>query len=533
MESRLRAQVVVVGGGPVGMLLAAELGGRGVRTVVLEARDSVCDRPKARVLHARALQGLARRGYFTELVPRGMSGAAEAEVPFRFGGVPGLTITASASEPGPVLKRPQADLERLFEQRARAAGVRVLREHRVTQVVQDLDGVRVLAEGPLGPVECTALYLVGADGGRGVVRELAGFAARTFEATTSGLSGLVRLDDADVPGLGWHHTPRGWIVAHDIPGAGTHIRTLDCSGAHTGRDVPPTEGELRREVARIAGREVGFGEVRWLSRFSDFSRLAECFGRGRIFLAGDAAHLHFPVGAQGLSLGVQDALNLGWKLALAVRGRAGAGLLDTYDQERRPAASRVIEVTLAQLALMRARPEAEALRSVFAGVVACGGGGSRYLSDLISGQDAVLPPEAGTAGRVLGSDGAWEGRFLPNVALRTAQGPSDVVALLRGGGWLLLLFSERGGEYGRRAGAWGDLVRRVRAEPVGEVACDALLLRPDGYVAWAGGDGGSRSGQGGGGERLEEVLVRYLGCGSTGVPAGRVAGSDAVARVVG
>ncbi|MFG2324829.1 FAD-dependent monooxygenase [Streptomyces sp. NPDC048568] len=528
MESRLRAQVVIVGGGPVGMLLAAELGGRGVRTVVLEARGSVCDRPKARVLHARALQGLARRGYFTELVPRGMSSAAEAEVPFRFGGVPGLTITASASEPGPVLKRPQADLERLFERRARAAGVRVLREHRVTQVFQDLDRVRVLAEGPLGPVECTALYLVGADGGRGVVREMAGFAARTYEATTSGLSGLVRLDDADVPGLGWHRTPHGWIVAHDIPGAGTHIRTLDCSGAHAGRDVPPSEGELRREVARIAGREVGFGEVRWLSRFSDFSRLAECFGRGRIFLAGDAAHLHFPVGAQGLSLGVQDALNLGWKLALAVRGRAGAGLLDTYDQERRPAALRVIEVTLAQLALMRARPEAEALRSVFAGVVAAGGEGSRYLSDLISGQDAVLPPVAEC---VPGSGGVWEGRFLPNVVLRTAQGPSDVVALLRGGGWLLLLFGERGGTYGRRAGAWGDVVRRVRVAPVGEVACDAVLLRPDGYVAWAGGGAGSESGQGRGGERLEEVLVRYFGCGSSAAPAGRVANSDARAGV--
>ncbi|MFB7657887.1 MULTISPECIES: FAD-dependent monooxygenase [unclassified Streptomyces] len=514
MESRLRAQVVIVGGGPVGMLMAAELGGRGVRTVVLEARASVCDRPKARVLHARALQGLARRGYLTELVPRGISGTAEVGVPFRFGGVAGLTITASASEPGPVLKRPQADLERLFEQRARAVGVRVLREHRVTQVFQDLNGVRVLAEGPLGSVECTALYLVGADGGRGVVRELAGFAARTYEATASGLSGLVRLEDADDPGLGWHHTPRGWIVAHDIPGEGTHIRTLDCSDAHAGRGVPPTGAELRREVARIAGREVGFGEVRWLSRFSDFSRLAECFGRGRVFLAGDAAHLHFPVGAQGLSLGVQDALNLGWKLALAVRGCAGVGLLDTYDQERRPAAERVIEVTLAQLALMRARPEAEALRSVFAGVVAAGGGGSRYLSDLISGQDVVLPP-------VAGGGGVPERRFLPNVALRTAQGPSDVVALLRGGGWLLLLFGERGAAYGRRAGAWADVVRLVRAEPVDEVACDAVLVRPDGYVAWAVG-AASRSGPRGAcsaegeGARLEGVLVRYLGRGPGG-----------------
>ncbi|MFD4260836.1 FAD-dependent monooxygenase [Streptomyces sp. NPDC058534] len=518
--SSLRAEVVVVGGGPVGLLVAAELGGRGVRTVVLEVRGSVCDRPKARVLHARALQGLARRGYFAELVPRGVSGAAEVEVPFRFGGVPGLVIRASASEPGPVLRRPQADLERVFERRARGVGVRVLRGHRVTQVFEDGGGVRVLAEGPFGSLECTALYLVGADGGRGVVRELGGVVSRSWGATVSGLSGVVRWEGERGLGEGWHRTERGWIVVHDVPGVGAHVRTLDCSGAYVGRGVAPTGGELRGEVARIAGREVGFGGVRWLSRFSDFARLAECFGRGRVFLAGDAAHLHFPVGAQGLSLGVQDALNLGWKLALAVRGRAGAGLLDTYDQERRPAALRVIECTLAQLALMRARPEAEALRAVFAGLVA-GGGESRYLSDLVSGQDVVLPPG-------VGGGAGWEGRFLPNVAVVTAGGPTDVVALLRAGGWLLLLFGERSGGYARRAGAWAGVVRVVRANPVGEVACDAVLVRPDGYVAWAGGAGQGGGGAGGGGDgaRLEEVLVRYFGCGPW-EPAERAAGTGA------
>ncbi|MET9995244.1 FAD-dependent monooxygenase [Streptomyces mutabilis] len=501
MESRLHAQVVIVGGGPVGMLTAAELGERGVRTVLLEAQDSVCERPKARVLHARALQGLARRGYFTELVPRGVSSAAETEVSFRFGGVPGLTIKAPASEPGPVLKRPQADLERLFEQRARAAGVRVLRGHRVTQVFQDQDSVRVRAQGPLGPVECTAGYLVGADGGRSTVRELGGVPARTYPATTSGLSGLVRLEDAGALRPGWHRTPRGWIVAHDIPGAGTHIRTLDCSGAHAGRHLPPTAQELRGELARIAGREIAFGQARWLSRFSDFARLAHSYRWGRILLAGDAAHMHFPVGAQGLSTGVQDALNLGWKLALVVRDLAGEDLLDTYDQERRPAAQRVIDNSLAQLALMRSQPEADALRALFAGLVAADRE-SQYLSDLISGQDTVLP---GCAGQSAGP----EGRFLPNVALSTGAVRTDVVGLLRTGSPLLLLFGEEGSRYARQAGEWADVLRPVHAEPVDEIPCPALLVRPDGYVAWASAPAGRSTASDG--ARLDDVLALYFG----------------------
>ncbi|MER7779661.1 FAD-dependent monooxygenase [Streptomyces sp. NPDC096191] len=494
---------MIVGGGPVGMLMAAELGDRGVRTVLLEAEASVCERPKARVLHARALQGLARRGYFTELVPKEVVGSVETEVSFRFGGVPGLTITAPASEPGPVLKRPQADLERLFEQRARSAGVRVLREYRVTQVFQDRDGVRVSAQGPLGHVECIAGYLVGADGGRSTVRELGGVPSHTYPATTSGLSGLVRLENADVLRPGWHDTPRGWIVAHDVPGGDTHIRTLDCSGAHAGRRLPPTGQELREELSRIAGREIAFRQPRWLSRFSDFAQLARSYRWGRILLAGDAAHMHFPVGAQGLSTGVQDALNLGWKLALVARGLAGENLLDTYDQERRPAAQRVIDNTLAQLALMRSRPEADALRALFAGLVAADRE-SRYLSDLISGQDTVLP--VGTR-----QCPGPEGRFLQNVALSTQAGRTDVIALLRPGRPLLLLFGKEGRAYLAQAGEWTDLVRPVLAEPVGEVPCHALLLRPDGYVAWASAPGPAGRSTTMDGARLDDLLALYCG----------------------
>ncbi|MEU8654926.1 FAD-dependent monooxygenase [Streptomyces sp. NPDC048737] len=494
MNSRLRAQVVIVGGGPVGMLLAAELGDYGVSTVLLEAEASVSERPKASVLHARALQGLARRGYFGELVPRAATAAGETEAPFRFAGIPGLSITAPASEPGPVLKRPQAELEHLFEQRARTTGVRVMREHRVTGVSQDQDGVRVLAEGPSGRVECAARYLVGADGGRSTVRELAGVPSQTYPATTSGLAGLVTLQDADDLPPGWHRTPRGWIVARAMPGGDTHVKTLDCSGPHPERHLPPTARELRDELARIAGKEIAFRRPRWLSRFSDFARLARSYRWGRVFLAGDAAHMQFPVGAQGLSTGVQDALNLGWKLAFVVRGLAREDLLDTYDTERRPAARGVIDNTRAQLALMRSGPETDALHTLFAGLVAADRG-SRHLSDLISGQDVVLP-------RRTGRPSSWEGRFLQNMSLETREGRTDVVGLLRAGRPLLLVFGEQGGRHLERARDWAQVVSTVRTEPVPQVVCDALLVRPDGYVAWAAAPGAGP---------LEDALEMYFG----------------------
>ncbi|MFG2577472.1 FAD-dependent monooxygenase [Streptomyces sp. NPDC048481] len=494
MNSRVRAQVVIVGGGPVGMLLAAELGDYGVGTVLLEARASVSERPKASVLHARALQGLARRGYFGELVPRAATATGVTEAPFRFAGIPGLSLTVPASEPGPLLKRPQAELERLFEQRARAAGVRVLREHRVTEVGQDQDGVRVLAEGPSGPVECTARYLVGADGGRSTVRELAGLLSQTYPATTSGLAGLVTLEDEDDLPSGWHRTPRGWIVARDIPGAGTHVKTLDCSRAHPERHLPPTARELGEELARIAGKEIAFSRPRWLSRFSDFAQLARSYRHGRVFLAGDAAHMHFPVGALGLSTGVQDALNLGWKLAFVVRGLAGDDLLDTYDTERRPAARSVIDNTRAQLALMRSGPEIDALQALFAGLVAADGG-SRHLSDLVSGQGMVLPARTRHAS-------PWEGRFLQNMSLHTREGRADVIGLLRAGRPLLLLFGETGGRYAGQARDWAQAVSTVHVEPTDRIPYDALLVRPDGYVAWASAPGG---------DRLEDALELYFG----------------------
>ncbi|MFF5337786.1 FAD-dependent monooxygenase [Streptomyces sp. NPDC013181] len=497
----IRAQVLVAGGGPVGLLVAAELAAAGVDTVLLEPRTSVSGQPKATTLHARAVQSLARRGHLPGPAP-----ASYPPVPtsgaFHFAGLPGLTITAPPHEPEPILKCAQADLERHLEVRARAAGARVLRGYRVTGLAQDEGGVRVTAEGPRGSVLCHAGYAVGADGARSLVRALAGIESDTVPATVSALMGTVTLDDPGALPKGWHRTPRGWIVAKHTGEGRVQLRTLNCDGPHPDRHRPVSLEELRDEVSRIAGRAIAMHSPRWLSRFSDFARLARTFGQGRVFLVGDAAHVHFPIGGQGLSTGVLDALNLSWRLAHAVRGTAGETLLTGYDAERRPLARRVIDGTLAQLAVMRPGPEADALRTVFTGLLAAEDENGR-LGALISAQDTVLPDPTGVGGPAAGS-------YLANTGLSTADGDTDVIRLLHDGRPLLLLFGEKSDRHQEAARPWAGILRTVEARPVPALPYEAALVRPDGYLAWVPGDGG-----------LDQVLAAYFGPGGGGdAPAG-------------
>lgn len=506
-EAQEPGRVVVVGGGPVGMLLAAELAGQGVLTVVLESETATSQRPRATTLHARTVQCLARRGYHfgTGGDPGSLAGLAApapggpakdprtVEAPFHFGGIPGLRLTAPAGEPAPLVKRSQAEVEQLFEARARARGACVLRGHRAVRIDELPGGVRVLAEGPDGPRAFTGEFVVGADGARGVVREQARIGADTSEATVSALMGLVRLEEPGALPTGWHRTERGWVVAKNDPGGETHVRVV--TGLDRGRGrrhLPLTLEELRAETSWVAGRWVAMSSGRWLSRFSDYTRLARAYRSGRIFLAGDAAHVHFPVGGQGLSTGLLDALNLSWKLALAVRGAAGDGLLDSYDRERRPAAQRVVDNTRAQVALMRPDPELDALRALFGDLLARGRDNDR-LSGLISAQDTVLPARGERPSR-------GEGTFLSNVPLRTDEGPTDVVELLARYGFVLLLVGDEGRAAGEQARGWEHVVRVVRVLAGSELPSTALLVRPDGYIAWASG-----------GESLASALAGYFG----------------------
>ncbi|MEV3994022.1 FAD-dependent monooxygenase [Streptomyces sp. NPDC049837] len=488
MGSLTRAQVLVAGGGPVGMLVAAELAGQGVDVLLLESEKDTSERPRATTLHARTVQCLARRGYLP--APEPGEGGVAVTMPFHFAGIPGLSITAPAGEPNPIWKVPQADLERLFEAEARARGARILRGHRVTDVAQDAAGVRVTATGPEGCATYGGTYLVGADGARSTVRRLAGIASETWPATVSAMMGLVRFRDRDTVPPGWHRTPRGWLVVKEEPDGSAHVRTVGCPPAPADRHLPLTLEELSGEVSRIVGRDIAMADARWLSRFSDFTRLARTYREGAVFLAGDAAHVHFPVGGQGLSTGLLDALNLSWKLALAVRGGAGDTLLDTYDTERRVAARRVIDNTRAQVALMRPDLGLDPLRTLLGGMLTSDRGND-YLSGMISAQDTVLPA---------GSASLLEGTFLQNAVLYTPEGRSDVIGLLREGKPLLLLFGEEGNRYLDAARDWAAIVRVVHCVPTGAVPCAALLVRPDGYIAWASDGGG-----------LADTLRAYFG----------------------
>jgi len=495
MGGRMRADVVVVGGGPVGLLVAAELAGFGVRTVVFEAEPAVSDRPRATTVHARAVQCLVRRGRLPWLAPLHQKWGREVTRSFRFAGISGLTISAPGTEPEPLLKCPQRDLEREFEAQALAAGARILRGYRVEKLRMEADGVQVTARArdAREDVACTASYVVGADGARGVVRELAGIGSATWPATVSSMMGLVALPDRDRLGPGWHRTPRGWIVATPVSGEDVSLRTLnpDPANARTARASAPTPEELRREVAWIAGHEVALRRPRWLSRFDDFARLARGYRRGRVLLVGDAAHIHFPIGGQGLSTGLLDAIDLSWKLAFTIRGSAAADLLDSYDAERRPAALRVIGNTRGQLLLMRPDPDLAPVRGMLAERLAAEQFSAR-LGAAISAQDTVVP--ARTA-----HPSPWEGRFLPNRRLETRRGPIDVISLLRPGRPLLVLSGPGADAYRRQAAPWARLLRVVHAAALDPLP-EALLLRPDGYIGWAAG-----------GSALADALTAYFG----------------------
>lgn len=469
----VRTDVAIVGGGPVGLLLAAELAGYGVRTVVLEERAEVADRPRATTLHARTAQVLARRGHLP--APALPLGEGTSSTPFHFAGVWGLELTAPAAEPDPLFKRPQADLERLFEERALAAGAQVLRRHRVTGLGQRGSGVTVRAEHPGGQREFEAAYVVGADGARSTVRTLGRILSDTTLPTVAAMVGVVRCDRPQAPEPGWHRTPQGWVVARRTAEGRLHLRVADCLNAPADHRLPLGLDEFRRETSRIMGRDIGMDEPRWLSRFSDFSRLARTYRSGRVLLVGDAAHLHFPVGAQGLSTGLLDALNLGWKLAFTVRGVAAPGLLDSYDAERRPAAERLLDQVRTQVELMRPGRTPGSLEELAAaGGAADAGAELKRLGLMVSGQDTVLPPRTGRPS-------AWEGQFLGNRELLTDDGPADVIRLLQDGRMLLVRFGSAGGVPQELR----HVLRVVRAQPVAGLPRAALLLRPDGYVAWA------------------------------------------------
>lgn len=466
--------VVIVGGGPNGLMLGCELALAGVRPVVLERLTGPKTEARANGLVGQVVRMLDRRGLYARL-----SGSSEPPRPaprFMFGA---FTLNFEDLEDNPVrlLMAPQEKIEKVLGERAVELGVDLRRGQEVTGLRQDGDHVRVaLASGET----LTARYVVGADGGRSMVRRLSGieFPGLTNDDFITRSANVSVADerlgpDGDllVPGYGglppllYVRTERGTIVWALLPGRAPVLTTTE-TGTADEHTAPMTFEEMLASAERVLGVPVpvrpprGDGPHLLRRLVGGNTRLAERYRDGRVLLLGDAAHVHSAIGGPGLNLGLQDAVNLGWKLAAAVRGWAPEHLLDTYDEERRPVAERVMASTLAQSALMRPGPEVTALRTVFGELIAAPGGTERVAHLL-----------AGTT----------EG-FAPDLVVHTDAGTHRLAELTTAARPLLLDLS---GDFAEAAEAWHDRVDVVRGKAEGTDAT-GLLLRPDCHVAWAG-----------------------------------------------
>ncbi|WP_431877051.1 FAD-dependent monooxygenase [Amycolatopsis sacchari] len=441
--------VLIAGAGPTGLWLAAELRLQGVAVTVLEARETRSPHSKALTLHPRTLEIFAMRGIadrFTAAglpVPTGHFGALENRLDF-----------AVLDTPFPyTLFLPQVRTEELLEEYARALGADIRWGHRVTGLAQDADGVTVEVEGG---ERLRARYVVGCDGTRSAVREAAGIGFPGTDATVWGWLGDVILDEPPAQPVNVAGEDGG-VMLVPLPGGISRIigHTPEDQGAHPGE---LTFDELRAKTERVLGTDFGMRDPRWLSRFGNATRQAVRYRGGRVFLAGDAAHMHFPAGGVGLNVGVQDATNLGWKLAAAIRGTAEDGLLDSYHDERHPVGAALLEHTRAQTALMTAcTPEGRALRSVLSGLIADVPEFSRVLAERLAALDVAYPSADAGAHPLTGTRA-------PDLAL--ADG-SNLLSLLRSGQPVRL-----------------DGTQLVEAPPRW-AGVRSALVRPDGYVAWA------------------------------------------------
>lgn len=496
-EESVDHAVLVAGGGPTGLILAGELALAGVDVAIVERRDSQ-DLIGARAggLHARTIEVLDQRGIADRFLARGEIAQVAGFSQIR------LDISDFPTRHPYGLALWQNEIERILADWVNELGVRFYRGHEVAGIAQDGTGVDVaLSDGR----SLRAGYLVGCDGGRSVVRKSAGIEFPGWEPTTSYLLAEAEID----PGTG--EAPE-WGIRHDAigvhslaaPGDGRLVRVM-VTERLLGSGGEPTLADLREALIAVYGTDYGIRSPAWLSRFTDMARQAAAYRSGRVLLAGDAAHVHHPVGGQGLNTGVQDAVNLGWKLGQVVNGTSPASLLDTYHAERHPVAARVLRNAIAQMALLRPDDRTKALRGAVADLLAMDEPRRRFAA-MMSGLDIRYD---------LGDGHPLLGRRMPDLDLVTATGPRRVFTLLHAARPVLLNLGGAGRFDGVSRAGW---VRVVDAEYAGDWELpavgavqgpDAVLIRPDGHVAWVGDRGDSR---------LQEALTTWFGTPSGAAP---------------
>ncbi|QYC42040.1 Pentachlorophenol 4-monooxygenase [Nonomuraea coxensis DSM 45129] len=483
------ADVIVVGAGPTGLMLAAELCLAGVRPLVLERQPRPRDTPKAGGLGGQILELLRYRGLL-ERFEAACTGPAPAPR-FPFGGVH-LDFTQLPDPPMHALPLPQQLLERLLGERAGELGVDLRRGHEVTAVSQDDDAVTVDVRGPDGPYRTSTRYLVGCDGARSHIRGWAGipFPGTTYpevnrlaQVTLPHTVTVLGNGDLDIPGFGtiragFTRTNHGLLGVGSSPGTqSVSLYTVEDETTEYDDDVPMTLAELQDSVHRVLGAHLPLAGSTRLSRFTFKAHQAERYRAGRILLAGDAAHL-FPATGVALNAGMLDAVNLAWKLAADLHGTAPAGLLDTYHTERHLAGARTLLHTRAQVALRRGHDAAaEALRDVFTELLT-DEQPLRRMGALVAGTD-IRYPMPGSHHHPL------TGTFAPDLTLHTDQGVTSVADLLHTARPVLLDLAGRP-ELRQIARDWRHLLD-VHTAKTDDRPADALLIRPDGHVAWAAG----------------------------------------------
>jgi 2-polyprenyl-6-methoxyphenol hydroxylase-like FAD-dependent oxidoreductase len=472
--------VVIAGGGPTGLMLAGELALAGVDVAIVERRTSQdLAGSRAGGLHSRTIEVLDQRGIADRFLAEGQVAQVAGFGSVRF------DISDFPTRHPYGLGLWQNHIERLLAGWVGELAVTFYRGREVTGFAQDDTGVDVALSDDQS---LRAEYLVGCDGGRSLVRKTAGIDFPGWDPTTSAL--VAEVEMAEEPELGMRRTPSGTHglgkVEYEIRdgevvyGKGGTVRVM-VTESQVGTSEP-TLRDLSEGLIAVYGTDYGIHSATWISRFTDMTRQAAAYRDRRVLLAGDAAHVHSPVGGQGLNTGVQDAMNLGWKLAQVIKRTSPESLLETYHAERHPVAARVLRNTMAQVALMRVDDRIEALRDTVSELLSMDEPRKRFAA-MMSGLDIHYG---------LGEGHPLLGRRMPDLDLVTADGPLRVFTLLHDARPALINFGEPGGF---DITPWADRVQSIDAEyagtwelpALGVVAAPiAVLIRPDGYVAWVG-----------------------------------------------
>ncbi|MDX3336774.1 FAD-dependent monooxygenase [Streptomyces sp. ME02-6979.5a] len=467
------ADVLVVGAGPTGMTLAAELRLAGARVTVLERLARRSGESRGLGFTTRTMEILDQRGLLSRF------GDIETSTVGHFGGLPiDFSLLDGAGRAAKSV--PQSETESRLEEWAVELGADIRRGDEVIAVREGGAGVEVDLRGPDGPATLTAPWLVGCDGGRSTVRGAAGFdfpgTAATMEMFLADVKGVEL-----APRMTGQTLSGGMVMVGPLPGGVTRIVVCERGTPPRRRESPPEFAEVAAAWERLTGESIAHAEPVWVSCFGDATRQVTTYRRGRVLLAGDAAHIHLPAGGQGMNTGIQDAMNLGWKLGAVATGRAPESLLDSYHEERHPVGSRLLMNTRAQGLLLLGGPEVQPLREVFGELVRFDEV-ARHLAAMVSGQEIRYD--------VGGGSHPLLGRRMPHLELLGAEHKTSTTELLRTGRGLLLDLAGNA-RLRQRAVPWAARVDTVVAEPQDGPAVQdlagttALLIRPDGHVAWA------------------------------------------------